>query len=152
MLFFTLKTIIISLTLIALIHYLYSFFKDTLTIPKVKDLVNKPAKRYDEMFNIINNMQGTSQHMQGTGQQGTSQHMQGTGQQGTSQYMQGTSQQGTSLQGTGDEDTDKHSQSMQDELKNFLSELKKPSLVKYKNDMIDTFPSSSSNELSYSSF
>ena len=54
MLFLTLKTIFISLLLIALVHYLYGFFKNTLTVPKVKDLVNKPAKRYDEMFEMIN--------------------------------------------------------------------------------------------------
>ena len=55
MLFLTLKTIFISLLLIALIHYLYGFFKNTLTVPKVKDLVNKPAQRYNEMFASIHN-------------------------------------------------------------------------------------------------
>jgi len=54
MLFFTLKTIFVSLLLIALIHYLYGFFKNTLTVPKVKDLVNKPAERYNKMFAGIN--------------------------------------------------------------------------------------------------
>ncbi len=57
MIFFVLKTIFISLLLIGLIHYLYGFFKNTLTIPKVKDLVNKPAKSYNEMFEVINNKQ-----------------------------------------------------------------------------------------------
>ena len=50
MLFFILKTIFVSLLLIALVHYLYGFFKNTLTVPKVKDLVNKPAQRYNQMF------------------------------------------------------------------------------------------------------
>jgi hypothetical protein len=106
MLFLTLKTIFISLLLIALVHYLYGFFKNTLTVPKVKDLVNKPAKRYDEMFDMINREKlQVSSNMQGTGQQMPIQmQMQGTGQQ-----MQGTEQQ-----------------SMQSELKNFLNELKKP--------------------------
>jgi hypothetical protein len=54
MLFFTLKTIFVSFLLIALIHYLYGFFKNTLTVPKVKDLVNKPAERYNKMFAGIN--------------------------------------------------------------------------------------------------
>jgi hypothetical protein len=98
MLFLTLKTIFISLLLIALVHYLYGFFKNTLTVPKVKDLVNKPAKRYDEMFDMINR-----EKMQ------VSSNIQGTVQQGTGQQMQGTEQQ-----------------SMQSELKNFLNELKKP--------------------------
>ena len=54
MFFLTVKTIFISLLLIALIHYLYGFFKNTLTVPKVKDLVNNPAKRYNDMFAVIN--------------------------------------------------------------------------------------------------
>ena len=46
---------IISLILIILIHYLYSFFQTTLTIPKIKDLVNRPANAYKEMYETINN-------------------------------------------------------------------------------------------------
>ena len=115
MLFNAIKTIVISLLLIALIHYLYIFFKDTLTVPKVKDLVNKPAKRYDEMFDSIriNNS--------------------------------GTGQQGTLQQGTG------HMPSMQDELKNFLSELKKPN--NNNNNMNDAFPTANDTfSDTYSSF
>ena len=44
---------IISLILIILIHYLYSFFKTTLTIPKIEDLVNKPADTYKEIYETI---------------------------------------------------------------------------------------------------
>ena len=45
----------ISLILIALIHYLFIFFKTNLTTPKVKDLVNKPQEQYDMLFNTIKN-------------------------------------------------------------------------------------------------
>ena len=38
---------------IALVHYLYEYFKDTLTVPKVKDCVQKPKEQYKEMFKII---------------------------------------------------------------------------------------------------
>jgi len=38
-----------------LIHYLYSFFQTTLTIPKIKDLVNRPASAYKEIYETINN-------------------------------------------------------------------------------------------------
>ena len=55
MLFWFFQQIIISLTLILLIHYLYVFFKNNLTEPKVKDLVNKPMKRYMEMYQTIDN-------------------------------------------------------------------------------------------------
>jgi hypothetical protein len=46
---------VISLILIVLVHYLYSFFQTTLTIPKIKDLVNRPASAYKEMYETINN-------------------------------------------------------------------------------------------------
>ena len=42
--------IIVYFCFITLIHYLYKFFKDTLTIPKVKDLVNKPREDYAKMY------------------------------------------------------------------------------------------------------
>ena len=53
MFIYTFQTIFISLILIILIHYLYNFFKDTLTIPKTKDLVN--SSQYQEIIDIINN-------------------------------------------------------------------------------------------------
>jgi len=55
MLIWTFKWIIVSLLLIFLLHHLYCFFKDTLTIPKVKDLVNKPNETYKEIYSLINN-------------------------------------------------------------------------------------------------
>ena len=45
---------VIYFTLITLIHYLYRFFKDTLTIPKVKDLVNTPRNDYAKMYASFN--------------------------------------------------------------------------------------------------
>ena len=48
MIWWTLQWIIVSLTLIALLHYLYTFFKNTLTIPKIKDLVHKPSESYNK--------------------------------------------------------------------------------------------------------
>ena len=44
---------ILSVTLIFLVHYLINFFKSTLTVPKVKDLVNVPTQKYENIFNII---------------------------------------------------------------------------------------------------
>jgi hypothetical protein len=44
---------IISLVLIILVHYLFTFFKTNLTIPKVKDLVNKPQKQYEVLFDTM---------------------------------------------------------------------------------------------------
>lgn len=45
---------VMSLILIILVHYLYNFFKNNLTIPKVKDLVNKPQQQYEDILNNIN--------------------------------------------------------------------------------------------------
>lgn len=43
----------LSLCMIAVLHYLYVFFKTTLTVPKVKDLVNRPQKQYDAIFKTM---------------------------------------------------------------------------------------------------
>ena len=48
-----LKWGLISLTIIYLIHHLYMFFLNILTIPQIKDLVNKPTEQYDELFKTI---------------------------------------------------------------------------------------------------
>ena len=54
MLSWAIQTTIISLVIIFLIHSIYHYFKETLTIPKVKDLVNKPNQKYEEIYKIIN--------------------------------------------------------------------------------------------------
>ena len=38
------------LLLIGLLHYLYTFLIDTLTVPKLRDFVNKPAERYNSII------------------------------------------------------------------------------------------------------
>jgi len=53
MLSWIIQITIISITIIFLVHYLFNFFKETLTVPKIKDLVNIPNKKYENMFNII---------------------------------------------------------------------------------------------------
>ena len=55
MLFWTLQITIISIILIFLVHNLIGFFKSTLTVPKVKDLVNAPAKKYENIFSVLSN-------------------------------------------------------------------------------------------------
>ena len=86
MLLFILKWAILSFILIVLIHYLYSFFKSTLTIPKVRDLVNKPTERYNEMIDTIKYNDGVKYN---------------------------------------DKDSINKQDNMQDELSNFLQDLKK---------------------------
>lgn len=55
MLFWTLQITIISIILIFLVHNLIGFFKSTLTVPKIKDLVHAPAQKYETMINIMSN-------------------------------------------------------------------------------------------------
>ena len=55
MLFWTLQITIISIILIFLVHNLIGFFKSTLTVPKVKDLVNAPIQKYENMLSVLSN-------------------------------------------------------------------------------------------------
>ena len=53
MLTWIIKISLISITLIFLVHHLIGFFKTTLTVPKIKDLVNSPTQKYQGMFDTI---------------------------------------------------------------------------------------------------
>lgn len=50
MFFWVVKWTIVSILLISLMHYIYIYLRDTLTIPKTRDLIKNPQKRYAEMF------------------------------------------------------------------------------------------------------
>jgi len=54
MLSWILQITTISIIFIFLVHHLIQFFKDTLTVPKIKDLVNSPAQKYQNMFQAMN--------------------------------------------------------------------------------------------------
>jgi hypothetical protein len=64
MLSWVIQTTLISIIFIFVVHYLINFFKSTLTVPKIKDLVNNPSKKYENMYSIINsnNNQNSSQN------------------------------------------------------------------------------------------
>ena len=51
---------IISIIFIFLVHHLLCFFKTTLTVPKIKDLVNSPAAKYQHIFDTISFENGNS--------------------------------------------------------------------------------------------
>ena len=53
MLSWVIQITIVSFILIFLVHYLINFFKSTLTVPKIKDLVNTSPQKYENMYNII---------------------------------------------------------------------------------------------------
>jgi hypothetical protein len=53
MFFSIVKWVILSLTLIFLIHHLYIFLMNVLTVPKIKDLVNKPNQQYKDIMDTL---------------------------------------------------------------------------------------------------
>lgn len=55
MIFIILKYTLYSLLIIVIFHYIYDFLKNTLTIPKTIDLVNKPSNMYDDIYKTLNN-------------------------------------------------------------------------------------------------
>jgi hypothetical protein len=44
---------IISVIFIFLVHHLITFFKSALTVPKIKDLVNLPNQKYQNIYDTI---------------------------------------------------------------------------------------------------
>jgi hypothetical protein len=64
MLSWVIQTTLMSIIFIFVVHYLINFFKSTLTVPKLKDLVNNPSKKYENMYSIINsnNSQNSNQN------------------------------------------------------------------------------------------
>jgi hypothetical protein len=50
---------LISLIFIFLVHHLIGFFKSTLTVPKIRDLVNSPSQKYKNIFDTINTNMST---------------------------------------------------------------------------------------------
>lgn len=58
MLWFVIRQLLLSLILIAIVHYIYEFFKNNLTEPKIKDLVNKPKVKYEQIYkNVSSNIE-----------------------------------------------------------------------------------------------
>lgn len=53
MFFSLIKWVLISLTLIFLVHHLYMYLTNILTVPKIKDLVNKPTQQYNDIYETL---------------------------------------------------------------------------------------------------
>ena len=53
MLIWIIQSIILSVIFILILHNLICYFKDTLTIPKIKDLISSPSLKYENIYNII---------------------------------------------------------------------------------------------------
>jgi hypothetical protein len=58
MIYLIIKTTILSIVFIFIVHHVIYYFKDNLTIPKTKDLITITEKKYDDIhktLNILNN-------------------------------------------------------------------------------------------------
>ena len=53
MFLWSIQTVILSFIFIFLVHHLITFFKNTLTTPKIKDLVNIHTEKYDAIYDVI---------------------------------------------------------------------------------------------------
>lgn len=60
MFFNILYSAIVSIIIIFVVHNIFNYFKNTLTTPKIKDLINKPRNEYDKIKNVINSDVDTS--------------------------------------------------------------------------------------------
>ena len=49
------QIIVISVLIIILTHYFFVFLKSNLTFPKLKDLLDNPRERYENMYKVIDN-------------------------------------------------------------------------------------------------
>ena len=112
---------IISIIFIFLVHHLLCFFKTTLTVPKIKDLVNSPAKKYQHIFDTISNNPNTN-YSTSTNDD-------------TNQNTNGYTELDL-LPSDTEINTAKNANSMKDELKHFL----KKQMNDSKDDMLDTMP------------
>ena len=63
MLFWIIQQTIISIVLIISVHYIYIFFKNNLTIPKTKDLVNRPTEQYKNIYKSLNKSKTNNKEM-----------------------------------------------------------------------------------------
>jgi hypothetical protein len=53
MLWWVIKITILSCILILLVHNVFHFLKTSLTVPKIKDLVNTTPQKYKDIYDII---------------------------------------------------------------------------------------------------
>lgn len=53
MILWIVQQILLSIIFITVVHYIYIYFKDNLTVPKTKDLVKKPIEQYKEIYSTM---------------------------------------------------------------------------------------------------
>jgi len=161
MIFSIVKWTIISLTLIFLIHHLYTFLMNTLTVPKIKDLVNKPKEQYNDLFQTMQQQGISASNEKIQGISASNEKIQGIS--ASNEKIQGISASNQREQGTGTQGISASNQKIQqhintssskdmtDELSSFLNDLKKKGGENYMvpdNNIVSEF----SNESGFSAF
>ena len=51
------KLILLSLSLILLVHYIFNYLQASFTVPKVKDMINRPNEKYESIMKVVNSYQ-----------------------------------------------------------------------------------------------
>ena len=137
MFFSSLKWVIISFLLIFLMHHLYMFLMNTLTVPKIKDLVNKPTQQYNDIYSTLGG-KPPRPPLEGEG-----------GAEYGAEY--GGVGGGLTHNGGSGGPAPHPQQNINDELSSFLSDLKKnPTSASAKQDFGSSY--GGSNEMSYSPY
>ena len=125
MILWSIKILILSIILIFVSHNLFGFFKDTLTTPKVKDLVNKPQQQYNDIMNTIKKYNNNTK-------QSLSKSVNNVNNVNTVNNVTQNSKQQTMIDKT----------QMKDELKHFLNEIKNKPMQSSSNLSSSSNPSS----------
>jgi hypothetical protein len=66
------QVLVASFVIIFVLHNLYVFFKDTLTVPKIKDMVKRPQQKYETLFRELRNNNHNSGHNNSNNNNGNS--------------------------------------------------------------------------------
>ena len=57
------QTAFLSLIVIFLFHYLFYYLQAKFTIPKVKDMINRPNEKYNSMMKVVSSEDSQQQEM-----------------------------------------------------------------------------------------
>lgn len=112
----------VSFVIIFILHNLYLFFKEMLTVPKMKDMVRRPQQRYDTLFREL---RMHSEALRGNGSNGATNN----GNHGNPGNHGNTGNDNTGNDNTGNDngnDSNNNTDAMKNELKRYLMELNAP--------------------------
>lgn len=111
--FWIIQVVIVSIVIIFLLHNLYIFFKETLTVPKMKDMVKRPQQKYESLFRELEELKRDHVNMNsGNGSNANGSNMNGSNVNGSN------GSNGSNANGSND--------AMKNELKRYIMEMNSP--------------------------